>query len=1721
MWRSMPLPGLRPQENWSRENFSDTLKIRPSGCIIIFIGVSEPKQEGIIVSTERGKTTMRKRILAFTLSMAMLLGLAWQPAYADAADTDTSQPTTAEHWFYNQLSVEAAKIYVLLENAYQTRVLEDGQTPIELNMDDAAAAYLQGNRSLFNDFSAAKDAFDLEHPEAWYFDSAQLSLTATGTATSATASMGTGKSDSYFVLGANDGEGLTVRDKALTDTVADIVEAAQAVEETDGTYKAIKYVHDEVINRISYTYEIDCQPGNAGFVRTAYALVTGEGVCEGYVRSFQMILNEMGIPCVPIHGTQTSGTPEQHMWCAVYIDDDKGTGWYVVDPTWDDPIVDPIVLPADSVEPDGESHPGVDGGECDTYFMVGNDVIGANWIPSGYVSTGTKEFRYPSIAPRSYGSGQFESNGLVVTYDDKVMEGTLSTVYHISYQGKGLYEAQREGYYILIKMYDINADGSEDKFEDWYYSVHGLLLTGESADNFKPEGPYYDIGNRPYYYDTEEYLVQIVSNCEFVEFAVTRHKPPEWKDTMDLFPADRDPNNPNAPIGMGGYLKDSDGTEDDIIAKTGLIYNPNGNYEQPPYAKNVSPDQRLPTYVGATYTIHMEFTDPLYHPDQDAIDKAAAIGKVNEAGEIVDKKESVGLDYTGQNHSWGMNGGLPHTFAQRPDPQNVRWDCETHGIHKSMSDIGSACRLTTLEFEFKPSVMWADDSVAYQFFVTGLVGIKSNKKPAREGMSFVFENASCATRYRCPCLGGIDWNLWGQPQLLDDPNNLIDQLQVNSSGNPEDKDDLKSLKDLFYESVDGQINKDSYDMNGRLLLVVEDAGANREKANAMSEQLEKKGVDLQEAVASALYEIDFARICGQTVVETGQSLRMQVGFPAGFDASELSNTVFKVYHFIKEDGEITGVEEIPVTVTPYGLVFVVRSFSPFAIVAEEVEESDVDDSRSVVLVSGSHGKITSNYKLGENEVVGSLKLTSDDSYTITITPDEGYTLESITATGLVNGIKYEEENTDDNGTSYKITLSYDDIGASNAMIGVTFVEIGDEIGDETEPAVEVLSLCGHASVKSEGGTSATCTEDGETPTVICKDCKQVISGGEVIHATGHVYKQPDDDEYQEPTCTEPGTELTCTVTGCGATSQAPALGHKYDKGVCVHEGCDEVEQCTVTFNPNGGQIKSGQSTVTVGANNTLDEAADAWPKVERSGYDFSGWYMVPSPGERDKAVSSLNVTRSIMLYATWNWNGSDEADVWEISVTADPSDGGTVSGDGSYKTGETVTLTASPNNGYSFLHWSEDGIVVESSSTYSFTAEADRTLVAVFTKDNSSETPGSGSDGSDTPGSGTGGSDTPGSGTGGSDTPGSGTGGSNTPGSGTGGSGTPGSGTGGSGTTPGSGTGGSNTPGSGTGGSGTTPGSGTGGSNTPGSGTGDSGTTTKTETAPDGTVTTTVTDSKTGASTVTVKSPDGSVSVTETDAAGNISRQESFADGVKVSTKIPVNGSVSASVSLPAGMESATVTVQAPVTAGTVAVNSATGKVVMRSVPVDGGLKVVLDGSADIVLVDRSMDFGDMPGSHWAADSVDFVTAHGLFNGTGDKFSPDTHMTRTMLMTVLARFDGVDTDSGSTWYEAGMEWAVANKISDGTNPDADISREELAVMLYRYAGLPELNDAGEVLSGYPDAGEIDDWASLAMRWAVQNGIIQGTYGRLNPGGKALRSEVSAMIERFCRNIATG
>ena len=162
--------------------------------------------------------------------------------------------------------------------------------------------------------------------------------------------------------------------------------------------------------------------------------------------------------------------------------------------------------------------------------------------------------------------------------------------------------------------------------------------------------------------------------------------------------------------------------------------------------------------------------------------------------------------------------------------------------------------------------------------------------------------------------------------------------------------------------------------------------------------------------------------------------------------------------------------------------------------------------------------------------------------------------------------------------------------------------------------------------------------------------------------------------------------------------------------------------------------------------------------------------------------------------------------------------------------------------------------------------------------------------------------------------------------------------------------------------------------------------------------------------------------------------------------------------------------------------------------------------------------FVDVPENSWYADAADFVAQRGLMSGVGENlFGGGQNTTRAMLMTILARMDGQDVTGGATWYEKAMNWAKQTGVSDGTMPEVNITREQLATMLYSYAKLKgvDTTQGGMAVREFNDYDSISAWANQSMAWAVNAGILSGRGNKtLAPTAGATRAEMAVMLQQF-------
>jgi predicted nucleic acid-binding Zn ribbon protein len=282
-------------------------------------------------------------------------------------------------------------------------------------------------------------------------------------------------------------------------------------------------------------------------------------------------------------------------------------------------------------------------------------------------------------------------------------------------------------------------------------------------------------------------------------------------------------------------------------------------------------------------------------------------------------------------------------------------------------------------------------------------------------------------------------------------------------------------------------------------------------------------------------------------------------------------------------------------------------------------------------------------------------------------------------------------------------------------------------------------------------------------------------------------------------------------------------------------------------------------------------------------------------------------------------------------------------------------------------------------------------------------------------------------------------------------------------------------------------------------------------------VDTTTTGTTTGTTVETVEHEDGTTTKVETTASGTVTTTHTGTT-VGVVTVAAPQQNVTAVVTLADDVAQAVAVVPTQATAGTVAVNADTGEILKLSAPTDAGLAVVVDQQVSLILVDKSQSFADVAEDYWGATAITFVAARELFHGTSETtFAPNDSMTRGMVMTVLARLAGVDTSTGDSWSEKGIAWAVENGISDGSDPEAPITREQFATMLWRYAGKPQ---ATQTTLAFTDADQVSSYALSAMLWANENGIVNGCGdGTVAPQSFATRAQVAQMIMNYIASLA--
>lgn len=305
------------------------------------------------------------------------------------------------------------------------------------------------------------------------------------------------------------------------------------------------------------------------------------------------------------------------------------------------------------------------------------------------------------------------------------------------------------------------------------------------------------------------------------------------------------------------------------------------------------------------------------------------------------------------------------------------------------------------------------------------------------------------------------------------------------------------------------------------------------------------------------------------------------------------------------------------------------------------------------------------------------------------------------------------------------------------------------------------------------------------------------------------------------------------------------------------------------------------------------------------------------------------------------------------------------------------------------------------------------------------------------------------------------------------------------------------------------------------------GTKIQTETKKDGSTVKTTTNPN-GSSVTETKAADGSTGTVKTDKNGQteanakvsakaVEDAKKSGEAVKAPVEVEAsrNSNTAPTVKVELPKNAGKTEVEIPVSnakPGTVAVlvrPDGTEEILKASVSTENGIRLTVDGSATVKIVDNSKDFIDTR-NHWAKDAIDFVSARELVNGMNDSiYAPNNSTTRAQLWTILARQNDADLNGGNTWYEKAQLWSKDKGISDGTQPDAAINRAQMVTMLWRTMGQP----AAGGTATFTDVSA-DSYYAQAVAWAVENGITTGVgNGKFDPTATCTRAQIATFLAR--------
>ena len=939
-------------------------------------------------------------VLAYVFSLCSPILPVTQREATAAVNTEVVSAAVAEStasggYYYDNLTISnkeydlGKKFYNLLDEMRASGDFKDGIISRKLDgivSSDLLKAWVEdGDLTVPKAFGAARDSFLMDHPELFYIDVYKIMISAGYSGGKYQGYVDSGREpniyrDNAFKSEEDVNKAIAKYDAAVK-TFADA--ARSHVDEIGTIYQndarlAIA-ANNEVASKVKYDYSVysdylengENAETIASLAHTSYgALVNRKAVCSGYSFGYKAVLDALGIPSVVVSGysvgkdrtgADTAGNVA-HSWNyvkleianrsateksaarAVAEEQEKVYDWFAFDTTWNSVTA-----------------------VNNKYAVMHSVTASEKHMPEPIISSSNYPLSYPALSQVSYIQAvnsegenfETESDGFSLSKVCFPSGDSYEIKDYISYHGKNSGELVRtENLRMVMRQYFME-DG-EKKWTKWQDLANSVIF-------------------KDYMPGVEDYLngktlSTIAGNVQKVQYAVVGGLEPD--ENLDAYGHKLE----------GIYYSDAEAVVANAIYLSEEIENPvYGTYTPAPYVLSTRS-----TPIGGT---DVSISSGMSEPGNSAMmadNKAITVKLVyDEPLHVLDPSKDVKVNVTARVPSALDYSG----FAKFSDGKTVHLVKDEKGV------------LNTLEFKFKPSLMFEHNRVGYTFSFENVGSAKIVEKKTESG-DFVTTTSDRAPNTAYYVFSRIYYTC---PKVFGDG-----RLYVDCCAQPTlvDNSDLSATN--FLDENDNSTFSES--SRSQMMLVVNDVSPQTESAIVNEIDADaSNGISKNDIQKSQTYDINL-QICGKYAKIPDRSyVRLALGFPEGYGPDD-EGVTFKIFHRKHIGDDRYEIEEIPCVVTKFGIVVTVSSFSPYTVVV--VPEDKVTTRTIAASIDGKGGTLSKDDgRIREIEAGG--------SYTYTLTPAQGYHIYRV----LLNGEDVTERVTEEN----TLTVGYEDLGKNNEL----------------------------------------------------------------------------------------------------------------------------------------------------------------------------------------------------------------------------------------------------------------------------------------------------------------------------------------------------------------------------------------------------------------------------------------------------------------------------------------------------------------------------------------------------------------------------------------------------------------------------------------------------------------------------------------------------------------